>query len=110
MYMIFCQTTSESFFQSISRNADIPQPKDVHLKLNRRMMKNQQVIYLSIGSKVWRYVQTDKEVLTELHKEAWAPIFRFHSFLFEDIYDTNIFEAPVWYRPDSPKPVPLFTP
>jgi hypothetical protein len=50
------------------------------------------------------------EVLTELHKEAWASIFRFCSFLLEDIYDTNLFEAPVWYRPDSPTPVPLFTP
>jgi hypothetical protein len=50
------------------------------------------------------------EVLTELHKEAWAPIFRFHSFLLEEIYDTNIFEAPVWYMPHSPTPVPLLSP
>jgi DNA-binding PadR family transcriptional regulator len=50
------------------------------------------------------------EVLAELHKEAWAPIFRFHSFLLEDMYDTDLFKAPVWYRPDSPTPVPLFSP
>jgi hypothetical protein len=50
------------------------------------------------------------EVLAELHKEAWASIFHFHSFLLEDIYETPIFEAPVWYRPDSPEPVTLFTP
>jgi hypothetical protein len=50
------------------------------------------------------------EVLKELHKEAWAPIFRFHSFLLEDIYDTSFFEAPVWYRLDSPTPEPLFFP
>jgi hypothetical protein len=50
------------------------------------------------------------EVLTELRKEAWAPIFRFCSFLLEEIYEMNIWEAPVWYRPDSLTPVPLFTP
>jgi DNA-binding PadR family transcriptional regulator len=50
------------------------------------------------------------EVLAELHKEAWAPIFRFHSFLLEDMYDTDLFEAPVWYMPHSPTPVPLFSP
>jgi hypothetical protein len=50
------------------------------------------------------------EVLAESHKEAWAPIFRFHSFLLEDMYDTDLFEAPVWYMPHSPTPVPLFSP
>jgi hypothetical protein len=50
------------------------------------------------------------EVLAESHKEAWAPIFRFCSFLLEEIYDTNIFEAPVWYMPHSPTPVPLLSP
>jgi hypothetical protein len=50
------------------------------------------------------------EILTELHKETWAPVFRFRSFLLEEIYEAPIFEAPVWYRPDSPTPMPLFTP
>jgi hypothetical protein len=50
------------------------------------------------------------EVLAESHKEAWAPIFRFCSFLLEEIYDTNIFEVPVWYMPHSPTPVPLLSP
>lgn len=50
------------------------------------------------------------EVLAELHKENWASVFRFHSFLLENAYDTPIFEAPLWYRPDVPTPVPLFIP
>jgi protein involved in plasmid replication-relaxation len=50
------------------------------------------------------------EVLAELHKEAWAPIFRFCSFVLDDIYDTNLFEAPTWYRLSSPTPEPLFSP
>jgi DNA-binding PadR family transcriptional regulator len=50
------------------------------------------------------------EVLAESHKETWAPIFRFHSFLLEDMYDTDLFEAPVWYMPHSPTPVPLLSP
>jgi hypothetical protein len=51
-----------------------------------------------------------KEVLTELGKAGWAPVFRFHSLCLEEIYKTPIFEAPLWYRPDLPSPMPLLTP
>jgi hypothetical protein len=50
------------------------------------------------------------EVLSELHKEAWAPIFRFCSFVLDDIYDMSLFEAPIWHRLNSPTPEPLFSP
>lgn len=49
-------------------------------------------------------------ILKELNMEEWATIFRFHSLCLADIYQSDIFEAPVWYRPDSSSPVPLFTP
>jgi hypothetical protein len=51
-----------------------------------------------------------QEVLVDLHKEKWAYLFRFHGLCLDDIYNSHIFQAPVWYRPDAPSPVPLFTP
>jgi hypothetical protein len=50
-----------------------------------------------------------QEVLAELYKEDWASVFRFHSLCLDDIYNTPLFEAPVWFRPDVPTPLPLFT-
>jgi hypothetical protein len=50
-----------------------------------------------------------QEVLKELRKENWARIFRFHSLSLQNIYAPAIFEEPVWYRPDSPELVPLFS-
>jgi hypothetical protein len=48
-------------------------------------------------------------VLSDLHKETWAPIFRFASVEFNQLYSTPLFEdEPVWYTLDSPTPVPLF--
>jgi hypothetical protein len=51
-----------------------------------------------------------QEVLGELQKEDWASLFRFHSLSLEDMYNTPLFEAPVWYRLGSPNPAPLLTP
>jgi hypothetical protein len=51
-----------------------------------------------------------QEVLAELNKERWAAVFRFHSLALEDIYTSRLFEEPVWFRPDTEKPVGLFTP
>jgi hypothetical protein len=48
-------------------------------------------------------------VLKELGKASWAPIFKFHSLSLADIYQSDIFEASVWYRSDYASPVPLFT-
>ena len=50
-----------------------------------------------------------REVLTELHKENWAGIFRFTSLSLDDIYNPALFREPVWFRPDSSEAVPLFT-
>jgi hypothetical protein len=50
-----------------------------------------------------------KEVLTELGMENWASIFRFASLDFGSLFDLTLFEKPVWYRPDSPTPVPFLT-
>jgi hypothetical protein len=49
------------------------------------------------------------EVLKELGKTSWSPIFRFHSLSLADIYQSDIFDGAVWYRLDSSSPVPLFT-
>jgi hypothetical protein len=48
-----------------------------------------------------------QEILAEQKKERWASVFRFHSLALEDIYTSNLFEEPVWYRPDSTLPVGL---
>ena len=40
----------------------------------------------------------------------WASIFRFTSVVFEEVYQQGIFEKALWYRPDSPHPLPLLTP
>jgi hypothetical protein len=49
-----------------------------------------------------------QEVLADLHKENWAGIFRFTSILLGEIYEKSLFEHPVWFRPDSDVPIPLF--
>lgn len=49
-----------------------------------------------------------QQVLTDLHLESWAAIFRFTSLQFDELYSTPIFSELVWYRPDSPTPIPLF--
>ena len=49
-----------------------------------------------------------QEVLAELGKTSWAPVFRFHKIDFETLYQSPLFEAPVWYCPGSEKPVTLF--
>jgi hypothetical protein len=50
-----------------------------------------------------------QEVLDELHMENWSNIFRFSSVQFDQLYTTPIFDE-LWYQPNSPTPVPLFTP
>jgi hypothetical protein len=50
------------------------------------------------------------EVLAELHMQNWAGVFRFASVEYQTLYDLTVFEKPVWFRPDSPAPMPLLTP
>ena len=52
------------------------------------------------------------EVLAELELNAWAGVFRFTAVTYETLYEDAqaLFAEPVWYRPDSPTPVPLFAP
>ncbi|MGH8650930.1 MAG: hypothetical protein ACREYE_01555 [Gammaproteobacteria bacterium] len=50
------------------------------------------------------------QVLKELRKESWVSILRLTSTTLEDIYQTPFFDSPIWYRPDSDKPVTLFAP
>jgi hypothetical protein len=52
--------------------------------------------------------QWTREVLREQRKENWAGVFRFRSVEFEKIYQSALFEAPLWYRPDSDTPMPLW--
>jgi hypothetical protein len=51
-----------------------------------------------------------QELLSDLEMGKWANIFRVASVLFSEIYTTPLFEAPIWYKPDSPTPLLLFTP
>lgn len=50
-----------------------------------------------------------QDVLADLRMENWSSIFRFASVVFDELYTSPVFDAPVWYRPDSPTPVSLFT-
>jgi hypothetical protein len=51
-----------------------------------------------------------REVLSDLHMENWSSIFRITSIEYNQLFTTPLFDEPaVWYRPDSPTPVPLFT-
>ncbi len=50
------------------------------------------------------------EVLAELRLYNWSSIFRIRSVVLEELYTSPLFDAPVWYIPGSPTPVPLFTP
>jgi hypothetical protein len=47
------------------------------------------------------------EVLTELKMETWAEIFRVTKLSHAEIYQTPLFDAPVFYRPDTAQPLPL---
>lgn len=49
------------------------------------------------------------EVLQELGKESWASIFRVCSVVPEELYSTPLFDGPIWQRPGSAQPAPLFT-
>jgi hypothetical protein len=50
-----------------------------------------------------------QEVLADLRLANWSSIFRISSVVFEDLYTSPLFDAPVWYIPGSPTPIPLFT-
>jgi hypothetical protein len=50
------------------------------------------------------------ELLTELKKENWADVFRFAAIDYETLFDLEVFEKPIWYRPGSPVPLTLLTP
>jgi hypothetical protein len=49
------------------------------------------------------------EVLKELGKLSWSPLFRFTAVLLDDLYSSPIFDEPVWYTPDSPVPISLLS-
>lgn len=49
-----------------------------------------------------------QEVLADLHMENWSAIFRISSLQFDELYSTPIFSEPLWYKPDSLSPIPLF--
>jgi hypothetical protein len=53
-----------------------------------------------------------RDVLAELHIDDWAGVFRFTAVMYETLYEEAqaLFAEPVWYRPDSPTPVPLLAP
>lgn len=50
------------------------------------------------------------EVLKELGKTNWSPIFRFTAVVLDGLYESPIFDEPVWFQPNSAVPVPIFTP
>jgi len=53
-----------------------------------------------------------RDLLAALHIDDWAGVFRFTAVTYETLYEEaqTLFAEPVWYRPDSPTPVPLLAP
>jgi hypothetical protein len=47
------------------------------------------------------------ELLEELRLPAWSPVFRFASVDWDKLYETRLFDSPVWFEPDKNKPVKL---
>ena len=49
-------------------------------------------------------------VLSELDLQEWGVIFRFTAVSFDTLYEDipALLEKPVWYRPGTSEPVPLF--
>jgi hypothetical protein len=74
------------------------------------------IAYVTIGDRP-EYGETRRkamcrwtmEVLTNLHLQNWSHLFHYTSVKCRELYSTPIFSEPVWYRPDSPTPVPIFT-
>ena len=52
--------------------------------------------------------QWTKEVLASQGRENWAELFRFCSLSLDTVYETPLFDAPVWRRIGSEEPVALF--
>lgn len=50
-----------------------------------------------------------QEVLREQQRERWADVFRFASVSLAGIYKSGLFEKAVWFKPDSDKPLELFS-
>src|SRR5205823_12261229 len=49
------------------------------------------------------------EVLKELDKTNWSPLFRFTAVVFDDLFNSPIFDEPVWYNAVYHSPAHLFT-
>jgi hypothetical protein len=75
------------------------------------------IVYLTTGERP-EYRETRRTamlawiqaVLAELHMENWSHIFRVASAEFDQLFTSPIFDDLVFYKPDSPTPVPLFSP
>jgi hypothetical protein len=48
------------------------------------------------------------EVLAEEKRENWASVFRFTQVGIGDVYQTPLFDGPVWFTPGRAEPRPLF--
>jgi hypothetical protein len=70
--------------------------------------------YLTIGQHP-RYRETRRaamqrftqNVLAELKMTEWASVFLFASVDYTHLFQTHLFDEPVWYHPDSQTPVSL---
>jgi len=49
------------------------------------------------------------QVLADLNRPNWARVFRFCALSMDEVYGAPLFSEPVWFRPDEPDPVKLFT-
>jgi hypothetical protein len=51
-----------------------------------------------------------REVLAEMNLKSWGGIFRFTAVEFDSLYSQamNLFEGPLWLRPDTSEKVVLF--
>jgi hypothetical protein len=48
-----------------------------------------------------------KELLAETGRESWGDVFRITTLSLESVYQTPLFDGPVWFRPEGREPVKL---
>jgi hypothetical protein len=70
------------------------------------------VCNLAAGSQTRRRALQDwtEELLRERKLTDMAGLFRFAAVDYDRLYSTSLFDAPIWYRPETPNPVALLTP
>jgi len=116
-FRILLEIDRGTFFQKSFKEHILSRIEFVGSGLYRKMFGTEAVLiaYVTAGGNMTQREKRratlcawTKDLLNELGIE-WASMFRFHALSLDDIYTANTFEGKVWYRPDSPSPLMLFS-